>query len=251
MNHRKLSLLLDSVYELEGLIHLAMTRGDEAPGLATLIASKGAAVANAAAGLGGSAPAEVAPEAEMQMEESADEAEMDMEMDNALEMDGRMDPENQIPANEAIITSDDSGEPVESVASGILEPSEPSIDISEPEVPESSEVPEYEYEITDDEEEIPDNETQQTTMLNEALRQPVRRVGDACGRLVFSINDRFRFRRTLFDNSDQLFSTTLGDVAAMDTYEEAEDYFYARLQWEPDNEEVAAFMEIIRRYFES
>ena len=38
-------------------------------------------------------------------------------------------------------------------------------------------------------------------------------------------------------------------VATLDSYEEAEEYFYGDMGLDPDNEDVAAFMEIIRTYF--
>lgn len=65
---------------------------------------------------------------------------------------------------------------------------------------------------------------------------------------AFSINDRFRFKRELFNNSDRKFDNALAVVAGMESYDEAEDYFYGDLDWDPDNSEVAAFMEIVSKY---
>lgn len=67
---------------------------------------------------------------------------------------------------------------------------------------------------------------------------------------VFSINDRFRFRRELFSNSDRDFNDALDMLASMDCYEEAENYFYNNLEWDMENPEVCAFMDIVARYFE-
>lgn len=67
---------------------------------------------------------------------------------------------------------------------------------------------------------------------------------------AFCLNDRFRFRRELFSNSDSEFSEALGRVACMDSYDEAEDYFIGSLGWDPENPEVVDFLEIIRIYFE-
>lgn len=68
---------------------------------------------------------------------------------------------------------------------------------------------------------------------------------------AFCLNDRFRFRRELFSNSDAEFSAAMNMIAAMDNYEEAEEYFIGQLGWESENPEVADFMEIIKGYFES
>ena len=69
------------------------------------------------------------------------------------------------------------------------------------------------------------------------------------GRLVFSINDRYRFRRELFNGSDVDFNTTLSLVASMDDYEEAEDYFLDELQWDDKSPDVIDFLEILKNYF--
>lgn len=66
---------------------------------------------------------------------------------------------------------------------------------------------------------------------------------------AFCLNDRFRFRRELFSNSDAEFSAAMNTIAAMESYEEAEEYFLGQLGWDAENPEVADFMEIIRGYF--
>lgn len=68
---------------------------------------------------------------------------------------------------------------------------------------------------------------------------------------AFCLNDRFRFRRELFSNSDAEFSSAMNMIAAMESYEEAEEYFIGQLGWDMENQEVADFMEIIRGYFEA
>lgn len=67
---------------------------------------------------------------------------------------------------------------------------------------------------------------------------------------AFTLNDRFRFRRELFNNSDTQFSEAMGRIALMDSYDEAEEHFIGELGWNPENPEVVDFMEIIRIYFE-
>lgn len=70
------------------------------------------------------------------------------------------------------------------------------------------------------------------------------------GKPAFTLNDRFRFRRELFNNSDAEFSEAMGRIALMDSYDEAEEHFIDELGWDAENPEVADFMEIIRIYFE-
>ena len=66
---------------------------------------------------------------------------------------------------------------------------------------------------------------------------------------AFCINDRFRFRRELFNNSDAEFSAAMDKVTTMSGYEEAENYFLGDLGWDPESPEVIDFLEIIKLYF--
>lgn len=69
------------------------------------------------------------------------------------------------------------------------------------------------------------------------------------GRLVFSINDKFRFRKDLFENSDVDFNNSLALVASMDDYDEAESYFVNDVGLNPADPTVNDFLEIVKRYF--
>lgn len=68
-------------------------------------------------------------------------------------------------------------------------------------------------------------------------------------RRAFTVNDKFRFRRELFGNSDTEFTDTLNLVEAMTSYEEAEDYFITDLGWDREMPEVAEFLVVIEKYF--
>lgn len=68
-------------------------------------------------------------------------------------------------------------------------------------------------------------------------------------RRMFTVNDKFRFRRELFGNSDTEFTDTLNLVEAMRNYNEAEDYFYNDLAWDAEASEVQEFMAVVNRYF--
>lgn len=67
---------------------------------------------------------------------------------------------------------------------------------------------------------------------------------------VFCINDRFRFRRTLFNGSDREFNAAVDIISRFDNYDEAEKYFIGELGWEPESEDVSDFMELLKIYFE-
>lgn len=66
---------------------------------------------------------------------------------------------------------------------------------------------------------------------------------------AFSLNDRFRYRRELFSNSEVEMRNTLNIVEAMQSYAEAEDYFYGDLEWDSESSEVKDFMAIIKNHF--
>lgn len=66
---------------------------------------------------------------------------------------------------------------------------------------------------------------------------------------AFTLNDRFRFRRELFSNSDAEYSSAMDLIASMDSYDEAEEYFLDELGWSLENPEVKDFMDIIQKYF--
>lgn len=67
----------------------------------------------------------------------------------------------------------------------------------------------------------------------------------------FTLNDDFRFRRELFSNSGPDYKASLDLLETMDTTEEACEYFFDEMQWDPESEDVKAFIEIIKRYFNS
>ncbi|MCH5227634.1 MAG: hypothetical protein J1F16_07475 [Muribaculaceae bacterium] len=69
------------------------------------------------------------------------------------------------------------------------------------------------------------------------------------GKLVFTVNDRFRFKKELFENSDAEFNNTLALLASMEDYNEAEDYFINEEGFDPTNPVVKEFLLIIKKYF--
>ena len=66
---------------------------------------------------------------------------------------------------------------------------------------------------------------------------------------AFTLNDRYRFRRELFGNSDAEMIDTLEMLGAMTSAEEAEEYLFVDLGWNPANDDVADFLAVVRRRF--
>lgn len=99
-------------------------------------------------------------------------------------------------------------------------------------------------------EDITSNENlqlQEETDEKEILPPTHHKVKDI--RSAFSINDKFRFRRELFENDDYVMNNALDLIMAMESAQEAENYFIDEMGWDANSEEVVDFMEIIRKYF--
>lgn len=149
-------------------------------------------------------------------------------------------------------------------ADGTNEPNEPnsisskdskdSKDLKEPirtEITEFSDTLDFAEELEKPAEDTEKSEEEPEKISEEPTATSAKPKSGGTGRKpAFCLNDRFRFRRELFSNSDSEFSEALGRVACMDSYDEAEDYFIGSLGWDPENPEVVDFLEIIRIYFE-
>lgn len=64
-----------------------------------------------------------------------------------------------------------------------------------------------------------------------------------------TINDKFRFRRELFDGSDVDLKEALRIASEMTTADEVEDYFYNDLCLDPSNPTVTDFIALLTRRF--
>lgn len=67
----------------------------------------------------------------------------------------------------------------------------------------------------------------------------------------FSINDKYRFRRELFSNSNPEWLQALALLETMADMQEAEDYLFDDLQWDPESIDVKAFIQVLERYYKS
>ncbi|MDE5664068.1 MAG: hypothetical protein K2I37_08560 [Muribaculaceae bacterium] len=66
---------------------------------------------------------------------------------------------------------------------------------------------------------------------------------------VFSINDRFLFSRELFGGNVADFESALKEVAGMECYEEAEEYFYTDWKFDSESPVVGEFLAVIAKFF--
>lgn len=97
--------------------------------------------------------------------------------------------------------------------------------------------------------EVPVADSEEKELQEITLDEKLARDNSRCLRKAFSLNDRFRFRRELFGNSDVAMADTIDLVEAMHSVDEACDYFFEELGWDTDNDEVKDFMDIISKHF--
>lgn len=277
-----LEQLLKQVLELEGLILVAQKRGDETPSMVyQLIGEKAAEIGtfapapapaakpaneNAIEALPDDEPddditvefvdedsaesteepetaAEPQPEPELPAEQEVEPEEEAVVVEPIVEEA----PEEEIAAEEEIATEEEIAADEEIVAEEELSEEEEADVEPVEEVGEEADT----TEIGDDAEPITaddfvnDEEDEEAMRLDEALQRNMSK--DL--RHAFSLNDRYRYRRELFGNSDSVMNDTLNLIDSMSTFDEAEDYFYNDLEWEHDSPEVADFMVIIKNHF--
>lgn len=269
MNTADIHRMIAEAYELEGLLLLADNRGDDTPEYVfTAIGEKlsrlQALLAN------GTESKEAAPAAEelIKDEEPADKEDHASEEASEKTADDNM--VYEMPMVEDV-TANDSDEPVddEQVVEIVInnEPEE----LGEEETPkEENEVEEEETEddeepaeeTTEKLEEEPEDETEEEAEeddeptetephddANLRLDEKLQRTRSKDLKSAFSLNDTFRFRRELFGNSGAVMTDALHLVEAMQSYDEAEDYFYGDLGWDRESDDVKEFMAIIKNHF--
>lgn len=125
----------------------------------------------------------------------------------------------------------------------------------EPLQPEPEPQPEQESEPVADEEPEPQESDEQpvyhrTYIVNDNVETPgeqhtPRRPVSS----VFNLNDKFRFRRELFGNSDAQYVECLDILSAMSSIDEAREYLFEDLKWDAANEDVKAFIELLANYY--
>ncbi len=241
--------ILRHVYELEGLVLVARKEDADRSMLLQMIREKVACIDEMLAK--GEEPAAVMPEQAASPQPGIAECPMpDAESaeDNPVPaLEPEADTTDEAPMLTDVGDSDDwdgsrHDSPEEPAAEMTFDYEEPQkiADCydNEPEPPqEVDESPEAEYPTDGDEEE----QVTVDDLLQRNMSRDLKRA--------FTINDRFRYRRELFGNSDVEMNDAISLVEAMQSYAEAEEYFYDMLNWDRESPEVADFMAIIRNHF--
>lgn len=65
----------------------------------------------------------------------------------------------------------------------------------------------------------------------------------------FCLNDRYRFRRSIFGGSDAEFNAIMEHLTTLDSYREAEELFLVDMALNPEDPDVVDFMAIIKDYY--
>lgn len=248
-----LETLLKQVLELEGLLLIAEKRGDDVPNLVIDMIKQKAAAIGELAGVAASdnkqgidALPDDEPDDDITVEfvddEDAPSAAEPVEAESSAPV--AAEPEPVVAPEPSVVQPEPAPEPTP-----VSEPEPTPVDEPEPEpepveAPTPTPAPEEVEPEAESEEFEPDPDDQPLT-LDEALQRDMTK--DL--RQAFSLNDRYRYRRELFGNSDSVMNETLNLIEAMHSFDEAEDYFYNDLQWEHDSPEVADFMVIIKNHF--
>lgn len=83
----------------------------------------------------------------------------------------------------------------------------------------------------------------------ERLEERLARAASGDLRAAFSLNDRYRYRRELFGNSEAAMLEAFDCLQACPSLAEAEGYVYDALGWDPEAEDVRDFMLTVRHHF--
>lgn len=220
--------LLDRVYELEGLLHLALSREDCPARLQEIIRLKGRRIAEVIASDGevtDEKPEEVAAE----IPDAGPMLEEEDEMADAWNKAGAVTEE--VTEGYTCQTSEEvTDEATEDVADETPE------EVAE-EVPEAEPMIEVEEEMAE-------------ALEEEENMAPVekQRVGHLKSK--FSLNDRFRFSRELFGGDTRRFDAVVDHLNDSEGFDEARDYLVSSLGWDIEADDAAAeFIEIIRLFY--
>lgn len=213
-----LEKLLSQVYELEGLL-LVIDRhkGDISPFIYEMVQKKVARINELA-------PAVIPAEECTQIDNDTD-----------------IVPEDTTPPEDIQDSADDDYDTEDDFEDAPQEEADEELDIHH----ESEDSVQKDDDVSEEEELSDDDIFEEPLKLDEALQRSISKDLSK----AFSLNDRFRYRRELFGNSEVEMRNTLNMVEAMHSFSEAEEYFYGELEWDSESPEVMDFMTIIRNHF--
>lgn len=205
--------MLDTAYELEGLLQLAVNRDNAPARIADLISTKIERLRELLTDASADTPQ---PEPETPITENVPEEPAAPE----------------IPTQPAVEESPETYEISEDCDTYDLDEEEPAVVVA-PAV-KSSPAP------------MRDNAAAESSVSTPAAPQGGAAVAATP---VFSVNDRFLFARELFGGRMADFDEALKNVAGMESYEEAEEYFISERGFNPELPLVQDFLTIISNCF--
>ncbi|MDL2220960.1 hypothetical protein LJC35_00225 [Parabacteroides sp. OttesenSCG-928-N08] len=94
-------------------------------------------------------------------------------------------------------------------------------------------------------EKLVDSEKKAPVFLSELLEK--QNLSDF--RKAFSLNDRFRFRRELFDNNETKMNSVVAELNDLSTLEESLSYIREKLHWDLEQEAAADFIKLLEKRF--
>lgn len=209
MKNNDMTGLLNLAYEIEGLLMLHINRGDEASAEMTDLLVRKA----------------------RQLAEGLEESAAP-DLDTVLETVVAVEKPAPVPAPAPVAA------PVPEVPAEEEPAAEAEKQTEEPEAEEVAESARFE------EAEDAGEEPAVLTLDEKLARERATDISKA-----FTLNDRFRFCRELFRNSNEEFRETIEVIGTMSDMDEAEEYFYNDLCWDPEKEEVKEFMAIVAKHF--
>ncbi len=227
--------LLSRVYELEGLLLLAEKKGEATPGkVIDLIKDKARAIDTAAQ--------QLTPGAADQATSGNDLPSNDYDPDETWQHDNGEEPGEIFGSGIAYV------EPQHVPAEAEQHPAPAASDDDDDDEPVPPAFTPANIDMDgdgDSDNDIDDEEEENPVRVDEQLQRNLSKNM----RKALSLNDRYRFKRELFGNSELDLNDALDMVQSMKSYDEATDYFYGDLGWDKDNDEVQDFMSIVKKHF--
>ena len=246
LSRNEMQRMLDLTYELEGLLQLAISREEDAPcRLTSLMDHKLRALSAILA------EAQAAPEAvqaEAAYAEPAPEAEVERLAAAPEETPEADDCSYAIPDEDdedftATSIADERGDEGEEVE-------EEEEEVNAPEEMAPAPAPAVEPVSVSAEAPQPASAPQPAAApVSAPAPDPVSAPAGHRTAPVFSINDRFLFSRELFGGNVADFESALKEVAGMECYEEAEEYFYTDWKFDSESPVVGEFLAVIAKFF--
>lgn len=241
--------LISLTYEIEGLLLLLRDRGQEsmAPHIRNLLADKGKTLAQML-NVAESKPNPVAaPEPKEEKTPLPPIPPAVKTAPTAVTVTEEVKEIKEV-AKEEPIAAESVAEVKTEVINEAPKYTEPEVkpEIKEENVPSQTELDEAQAE-----EDEADSAAAEEAIAQEKHRPEIQASEEAGAKMLklFTLNDRFRFRRELFGGSDTAMKAILAVIATMPTLDDAKRYLTEDQGMDPDSEEVSYFFEIIAPYY--